>query len=97
MIAGIFISKPYRAQFYIAERSYKGSRRLLWSTMPEVLNGALLKLVQARSEAALIAADTVLFNNRREIVEAVADMRIDANCVPRFIRRQAYRVLACHP
>jgi hypothetical protein len=62
MIAGIYISKLYRAQFYIAERSYKGSQKLLWSTMPEALD--------------------------------VDYMRVDANCVPRLIRRQAYRVLA---
>jgi hypothetical protein len=38
MIAGIFISKPYKAQHYIAERPHKGGRRLLWSSMPEALN-----------------------------------------------------------
>jgi hypothetical protein len=65
MIAGIFISKPYRARFYIAERSYKGSQKLLWSVMPETLN--------------------------------VDYLRVDAHDVPRLIRRQAYRVLACHP
>jgi hypothetical protein len=62
MIAGIFISKLYRARFYIAERPHKGGTKLLWSTMPEALD--------------------------------IDNMRIDANCVPRFIRRQAYRVMA---
>jgi hypothetical protein len=31
---GIFISKPHAGQIYIAERSRRGSRRLLWSVMP---------------------------------------------------------------
>jgi putative ABC transport system substrate-binding protein len=42
------------------------------------IEGALLKLVQARPEAALIAADTLLLNNRREIVEAFAKNKVPA-------------------
>jgi hypothetical protein len=30
----VFISKPVDGHIYIAERSRKGSRRLLWSAMP---------------------------------------------------------------
>jgi putative tryptophan/tyrosine transport system substrate-binding protein len=36
------------------------------------IDGALLKLVQARPEAVVVAADTLLRNSRREIVEALA-------------------------
>jgi hypothetical protein len=32
---GLFISAPFNAQIFIAERSRKGSRKLLWSIMPE--------------------------------------------------------------
>jgi putative tryptophan/tyrosine transport system substrate-binding protein len=42
------------------------------------IDGALLKLVQTRSDAALIAADTLLLNNRREIVEALAKNKLPA-------------------
>jgi putative ABC transport system substrate-binding protein len=42
------------------------------------IDGALLKLVQARPEAVLIAADSVLLNSRREIVEALAKSNLPA-------------------
>jgi putative ABC transport system substrate-binding protein len=42
------------------------------------IGGALLKLVQARPDAALIAADTLLLNNRREIVDAFAKGNLPA-------------------
>jgi putative tryptophan/tyrosine transport system substrate-binding protein len=42
------------------------------------IDGALLKLVQTRSDAALIAADTLLLNNRREIVEALGKNKLPA-------------------
>ena len=35
MTHGIYISRPCDASIYVAERSRKGSRRLLWSVMPE--------------------------------------------------------------
>jgi len=42
------------------------------------IDGALLKLVQARPEAVVIAADTLLLNSRREIVEALAKSNLPA-------------------
>jgi putative ABC transport system substrate-binding protein len=42
------------------------------------IDGALLKLVQARPEAVVIAADTLLLNSRREIVEALAKSSLPA-------------------
>jgi putative ABC transport system substrate-binding protein len=42
------------------------------------IDGALLKLVQARPEAVVIAADSVLLNSRREIVEALAKSNLPA-------------------
>ena len=32
---GIFISHPYAGRIFVAERSRKGSRKLLWSVMLE--------------------------------------------------------------
>jgi hypothetical protein len=34
MMHGIFISAPHAGDVYVAERSRKGSRKLLWSIMP---------------------------------------------------------------
>jgi putative ABC transport system substrate-binding protein len=42
------------------------------------IDGALLKLVQARPEAIVVAADTLLLNSRREIVEALAKGNLPA-------------------
>ena len=42
------------------------------------IDGALIKLVQARPEAVVIAADTLLLNSRREIVEALAKSSLPA-------------------
>jgi putative ABC transport system substrate-binding protein len=42
------------------------------------IEGALLKLVQARPEAVVVAADTLLLNSRREIVEALAKSNLPA-------------------
>ena len=42
------------------------------------IDGALLKLVQARPEAVVVAADTLLLNSRREIVEALAKGNLPA-------------------
>jgi putative ABC transport system substrate-binding protein len=42
------------------------------------IDDALLKLVQARPEAVVIAADTLLLNSRREIVEALAKSNLPA-------------------
>jgi putative ABC transport system substrate-binding protein len=42
------------------------------------IDGALLKLVKARPEAVVIAADTLLLNSRREIVEALAKSNLPA-------------------
>jgi putative tryptophan/tyrosine transport system substrate-binding protein len=42
------------------------------------IDGALLNLVQARPEAVVIAADTLLINSRREIVEALANSNLPA-------------------
>lgn len=32
----IYISQPHQGSIYIAESSRRGSRKLLWSVMPEV-------------------------------------------------------------
>jgi putative ABC transport system substrate-binding protein len=42
------------------------------------IDGALIKLVQARPEAVVIAADTLLLNSRREIAEALAKGNVPA-------------------
>jgi len=42
------------------------------------IDGALLKLVQARPEAVVVAADTLLLNSRREIVEALTKGNLPA-------------------
>ena len=42
------------------------------------ITGALLKLVQARPEAVVIAADSVLLDSRREIVETLAKSNLPA-------------------
>jgi putative ABC transport system substrate-binding protein len=42
------------------------------------IDGALLNLVQARPEAVVITADTLLINSRREIVEALANSNLPA-------------------
>jgi putative ABC transport system substrate-binding protein len=42
------------------------------------IDDALLKLVQARPEAVVIAADTLLLNSRREIVQALAKSNLPA-------------------
>jgi putative tryptophan/tyrosine transport system substrate-binding protein len=42
------------------------------------IDGALLKLVQTHPEAVVIAADTLLLNSRREIVEALAKGNLPA-------------------
>jgi putative ABC transport system substrate-binding protein len=42
------------------------------------IDGALRKLVQARPEAVVVAADTLLLNSRREIVDAFAKSNLPA-------------------